>query len=187
MKRSILVVVCAAFVLTACATSENSNARKEESQVAQQQLDNFLKTQPVPSFAWSQLRQTLIEIETAQAEGTASTAFFMSLGNPDPIFTCPAIGFPIPATFQLTNPDQLATTGPRERGTVTVAQLEATGVYTGDTAATNTLCVDDNGNPFAFYHEGPVTLVLAPATWDSSKHQVVLTGLPTGDFTTAQP
>ena len=181
MNRKIITGLLAASILVAaCSGEENTGARKDEAAVAETQLAGYLTAQPVPVFNWSQLRQNLIELQTAQANTTATTSFFFNQGVADPIMSCPSIGFPIPATYQLTNPDAVVQSGPRERGTVTVAQLEATGVYTADTSGTYVMCIDDGGQAFAFYWEGFVSTVTGPASWSDGTIQ--LTGDSSFDF-----
>lgn len=65
--------------------------------------------------------------------------------------------------------------------------MEQTGVYTGDTAGTYVICLDGEGRPYANYDEGYVKVVSGPARWDYDKHMVVLTGAPTGGFSTSEP
>lgn len=169
------------FVLTAeSCGDEASGSTKEERKAGDEQLAQFLLAQPVPVFNYSQLRQNLIEIETAQANGTVTTSFFFNQGVPDPIHVCPSTGFAIPSTYQLTNP--LKPSGYQDNATV--AQLETTGVYTADTSGTYVICIDDKGEGYAFYWEGFVNTVAGPAKWNLTTHQVELTGKPTGGFTT---
>jgi len=189
MKNRILAGVIGGLMLLGVACSDTgTKATKEEREVAGQQLTQFLQAQPIPSFNWSQLRQNLIEIETAQANTTATTSFMFLLagvGESGPlVHSCPSIGFPIPATYQLTNPDQV--TGNRDGGYATIAQLESTGVYTGDTTGTYVMCVDDDGEAYAFYHEGYVATVTGPAHWDTTLGEVVLDGPPSADFSEAE-
>jgi len=169
-----LIAPALALILLAPACT-NYSAREKEQREASKQLADFLVNQPIPSFPYSQLRQNLIEIETAQANSTATTAFFFNQGVADPIMSCPSIGFPIPSTYQLTNPWQNSG----------VAQLEATGVYTGDSSGTYVICIDGTGTPYAMYWEGFVSSVSGPAQWVDG--QVVLTGKPSVEFSTGQP
>lgn len=180
MKKILASILGLGLLLGLTACGPNQPAKQSEQQIATQQLDGFLKSQPIPIFSWSQLRQTLIEIETAQATTTATTSFFFNQGIADPISVCSSIGFAIPATYQLTNPDAVYDTS--RDNAVTIGQLESTGVYTADTSGTYVKCVDANGVPFMFYWEGFVSTITGPAQWDYDKHQVVLTGAPTGDF-----
>lgn len=179
----ILLLVVTVFVLAGCSPGL-SEAQKRDQRMANEQLDQFQQSQPTPRFNASQLRQNLIDIETAQAEATVTTSFFFNLGVADPIHTCPSIGFPIPGTFQLTAPSQ----GVKifDGGAVAVPQLEANGVYTGDTSATTVICIDSNGNGYAKWWEGFVSTTAAPATWNFDTKQIVLTGEPTAEFSTGQ-
>lgn len=183
-RKPFLLALALPLVFAAC-SDDDANTRDVEEQTAEQQLDGYLRAQPVPVFNWSQLRQNLIEIQTAQANATTTTSFFFNHGIPDPIMSCPSIGFPIPATYQLTNPDNVVLPGSNSaRGSVTVAQIESTGVYTGDTSGTYAICIDDQGRGFAFYWEGFVSTVSGPATWDEETRRVVMTGSPSANFTT---
>lgn len=183
MKKILASIVgLTALISLAACGPEGSASNEAEQAVAQQQLDGFLKAQPVPIFNWSQLRQNLIEIETAQANTTATTTFFFNQGVADPVDVCSSIGFPIPATYQLTNPDQVERHSGDGGGNFTFSQLESTGVYTADTSGTYVICIDGNGQAYANYWEGFVKTVTGPAKWDYDKKQVVLTGAPTGDF-----
>lgn len=181
MKRitAIAIAAIAAVTLGACAGSGSS--RGEEQKVAQEQLTQFLEAQPVPIFNSSQLRQNLIDIANAQANATVTTSFFFNFGVVDPVHWCPSIGFPIPGTFQLTNPEQVIS---GNNGRVGIPQLESTGVYTGDTQGTTVICIDDQGRGYAHWWEGSVSTVAGPATWDGSA--VVMTGAPTAEFSTGE-
>jgi|PlaIllAssembly_1097288.scaffolds.fasta_scaffold976863_2 hypothetical protein len=182
MRKSIIAIAAAsALVLGACG-SDDQGGRVSEEDTAEQQLTQFLEAQPIPIFEYSQLRQNLIEIETAQANATVTTSFFFNQGVVDPIHSCPSIGFPIPGTFQLTNPQQVI--GRESR--VAIPQLEANGVYTGDTTATTVICIDADGRGYASYWEGFVSTVAGPAEWDATTKTVVLTGAPTAEFSTGE-
>lgn len=178
MNRRILAAPVAALVLlSACSDGPGS----KETEAAKQQLAGFNANQPVPVFNYSQLRQNLIELETSQAQTTQTTSFFFNMGVQGPIGTCPSIGYPIPTTDQLTNPQQSVTHG--NDGIATVGQIEANGVYTGDSSGTFVICVDADGKPYANYWEGFVQTVSGPAVWDDAAKQVKLTGAPSATFT----
>lgn len=175
-----LAGVCA--VLVTAAGSCDGGDQAKETKVAREQLSQFLQSQPVPQFNYSQLRQNLIEIETAQANSTATTSFMFlqsGAGATGPlVMWCPSIGFPIPATYQLTAPE-----GKLQDHSLMVPQLESTGVYTGDTTGTYVICVGADGKPFAFYHEGFVSTVTGPAHWDITKGEIVMDGTSSATFT----
>lgn len=180
MKHRLLIVLAFGLVLFGC---NNGGSAKKETQIVRNQQTQFLSAQPIPQFSTSQLRQNLIEIETAQANATATTTFMFlrtGAGSTGPlVHSCPSIGFPIPATYQLTAPQ-----GKLQNENLTVPQLEATGVYTGDTSATFVICVDPNGKPYSIYHEGDVSAVTGPAHWDNAKGEIVLDGPSSAVFTT---
>ena len=85
MRRIVvtIVTVLLTLVLSGCdvssSTGSSANANTQNQKVANQQLQNFNQAQPVPTFNWSQIRQTLIEIESAQANTTQTTSFFYNL------------------------------------------------------------------------------------------------------------
>jgi hypothetical protein len=179
-KPRIIATGLAALLALSAGTSTPQGT---EQKIAKEQLKGFLAAQPVPTFAWSQLRQNLIELETAQADTTATTSFFFNQGVADPITVCPSSGFPIPPSYQLTNPEQISS---RSDGSdrVAVPQIESTGVYTAGSTGTYVICIDGTGDPYAFYWEGFVSTVTGPAQWKDG--QVTLTGKPTVDFTNGQ-
>jgi hypothetical protein len=192
MNKTVATISITALLVSAAAcTSPGEESARKESKTAASQLDQFLQSQPVPVFSSSQLRQNLIEIETAQANTTATTSFMFLLagvGSSGPlVHSCPSIGFPIPATYQLTNPLQPYGDTGANGGGVTIGQLESTGVYTGDTTGTYVMCIDPNGKPYALYHEGYVSTVTGPAHWDTAKGEIILDGPSSAPFTQVTP
>lgn len=166
---------------TAGACDDNSTGLKKDNAATASQLDRYQKNQPVPAFDYSQYRQTLIDILQAQVHNVATTTFFFNAGSVDPISTCPSIGFGIPTTAQLTNPDQRVGSN---NGPVTLPQMEPNGVYTGESSGTYVVCVAPSGDKYIDYWEGDVKTVGAPAHWDTSKHDVTIDGEPTAKVTT---
>jgi hypothetical protein len=175
--------VAAILALSACGVESGGGGTEKEEQVGDDQLDQYLQSQPVPVFNSSQLRQNMIDIQTAQANATVTTSFFFNQGVTDPIHQCPSIGFPIPGSWQLTNPQKIIT---KHEGTITLPQLEANGLYTADTTGTTVICVDEDGKGYASYWEGFVSTLAGPAEWDATSKQVVLTGAPTAEFSTGE-
>lgn len=180
-RKKLAAIALATLALSACTDPDSgSDTVKDDAEQAAQQLDRYQDTQPIPQFDWSQLRQNLIEINTAQAETTQTTSFFFNLGTDQPVASCPSIGFPIPSTAQLTNPDQVIDPFGRDDDPSVVAQIEQTGVYTGDSSGTYAVCVAPDGSPYAFYWEGYIATVTGPAIFEDG--QIVLTGDPTFEF-----
>lgn len=187
MKKIVIgLAVVLSLVAVGC-TDDGENATEKDTKTASQQLEQFQQAQPVPIFNSSQLRQNLIDIQTAQANATATTSFFFNQGIEDPIHSCPSIGFPIPGTYQLTNPEgvqKIGSDGNWER--FALPQLEATGVYSGETTGTTVICVDDSGRGYAHWWEGFVSTVAGPATWNVETNQIEMTGAPSAEFSTGE-
>ncbi len=168
MNRKLAAVGAALIVgAAACATPE-PNAVKQERKATQEVATAFANNQPMPSFTWSQQRQTLIDIITMQINTTATFSYFFAPGRADakPVFACPSIGDPIPATYQLTNPE--ASQYDSGGGNFTMPQMEPTGVYSGETEGTNVLCVSDDGARYKVYWEGQVMTTTLELTWDGT-------------------
>jgi hypothetical protein len=176
MKRLITlaaVLLAAAFALAAC-TPGSRSAQNQEQRQQNASFGQMITAQPLPQFTRSQLRANLVEVETAQAQGVQTTSFFFNQGFRDPIQSCTSIGAPIPTTSQLSNPQKVVSAP--NSSAATIANIEPTGVYTGDSTGTYVMCIGADGKPYANYWEGFVQTVFAPATWDDKTHQVKLTG-----------
>lgn len=134
----------------------SKDVRKAETDAINNGFEKLTKSQQVPAFDYSQERQTLIDILTVRARGSHGTAVATSFGG-DLLWWCPTVGAPVPSTYQLSNPDQVVGHGSSNHYEGNVLPLgEPSGVYTGDSAATWTLCLDDSGKPFAHYEEANV-------------------------------
>lgn len=179
-KRNLCVflLVPLSFVLMASSCSNNSEAARNERSISNDSQEVYQDVQPIPRYSRSQLRQNLIEITNAQANPTPTTSFFFNMGVADPIDFCPSIGFPIPSTMQLTNPDQYYG---HSSGAV-LALPEPTGVYTGDSTGTYVVCLDDRGQAYGDYWEGFIKTVSGVATWDYDQKRIVVEEV-SGDFT----
>lgn len=184
MKRSIAVLVLLSFAafIIGCGGSNESEGQSVEHSTQQQIENNYAKGQPVPALTNSQVRQNLIEIEEAIAEGVSTTSFFFNMGIQDPVKSCPSIGVPIPASSQLTNPEQIIQNGEHGAGNQTIPQMDPTGIYTGETTGTYVLCIEAKGNPYVSYWEGFVMSEFAPAKWNEAKHEVELLGSSSWEF-----
>lgn len=176
-----VLAVAATVALAGCSGSGSSqDATQHDQQTTENQLQTYEAAQPIPHFDWSQYRQTMIDVETAEANGTATTTFMMNYGSNKPMTSCPSIGFPAPSTNQLTSPDQAQLHGSQyDGGNVVVAQAEATGVFTGNSSGTYIVCVNPNGARYITYWEGDVYTVGGAAHWDRQTNQIVMDGDPT--------
>lgn len=183
-KKLIALALAAGAVFGLSACTDDSSARAQDEKATEAILKDLQKAHPVPKFAYSQYRQNLTEIVTAQAEATPTTTFFFNQGVADPVSTCSSVGFPIPSTAQLTNPQQI--TDSYQGGYAILPQVEPNGVFTGESAGTYVICRDANGRGYGDYWEGNVKAVTGPAEWDYDKKMIKLIGAPTGEFTTGE-
>lgn len=189
MKKPIKYIVGSillAGLLTAGASScsaESSSSTNADEKVSEDMLRDFQRSQPVEVAKYSQYRENLRDVLRTQVTATATTTFLFNQGVQDPIMSCSSIGFPIPSTAQLTNPQKIED---RYEGDVAIPQVEPNGVFTGESSGTYVVCRDANGRAFGDYWEGNVNAVTGPAEWDYDKKQIVLIGAPTGDFSTGK-
>ena len=162
MKKLAVIgaIVVAAVVLGACHNNQGQNKAQDtynrEQNAVSTGLQRMQKSQQLPTFDWSQVRQTLIDVETIQAQGVATT----SVGYSDYgtlIWWCPSIGSPVASTTELT-PTQQYVDIPNDgdRAKFPVDQAEPTGVYPGQSNGTWVICTDNNGKKIGKYWEGPV-------------------------------
>jgi hypothetical protein len=165
-----------ALSLTSCTGHTSTSSDQQRSAQALNALD---KSQPVPVFNYSQIRQTLIDAETAQSNTTQTTSFFFVMGVQNPVFSCPSIGYPVPETDQITNPEQVKWDEPNDNTPYTLPQIDPNGIYGGNTNATFVICVGPNGDKFLEHAEEDVHTVSGPAVWDSATHQIKITGTST--------
>jgi len=174
-KIGLVTLAASAALLTGC-TAQKASVRADQN-ATNTQLSRYQANQPVPQFDWSQYRQTLIDVQMAQVHGVATTSFFFNLGTSKPIKVCSSIGFPVPTTSQLTNPDQVVPAP--NSGSAAISQAEPNGTYTGQSSGTYVVCVADNGTKYVSYWEGDVQTEGGAAHWDDAAGRIVLDGKPT--------
>lgn len=174
-RTATIAALGGAALLAGC--SSGSSANQQEGEAQGDIAGRFLNAQPIPERPWSQYRQTLIDAESAQMDGTQTTSFWFSrgaAGQGTPIGSCPSLGFPVPASAQLSNP--LQAVGGSQSAT-SIGQMEPNGVYTGNTEGTFVICAGSGGKPYMVYVEADVVTVGGPAEWRDGK--VTPTGDPT--------
>jgi hypothetical protein len=158
MNKILTALAALALILgvAACESgSKSEDSREREQEAIGEGFDRVTRSQQVPSFDYSQERQTLIDVLTIRAEGTHGTAYATTMEG-QLIWWCPSVGAPVPSTYQLTNPDQIIGGDGANTEEQVLPLGEPTGVYTGDSAATWTVCLDDNGTAFGKYEEANV-------------------------------
>ena len=154
MKKIAALIVTAALLFVACGPEQTTSVNSDQNET-NAQLSQYQAVQPVPFFNWSMMRQVLIDIYQAQNESRQTWAVFVA-NNGTPIFSCESVGYPIPATTQLTNPSQVVTgdgVGGNNYAYGTVGQMEPNGTYTGDSLGTYVLCVRPDGTLSPVYSE----------------------------------
>lgn len=156
-KRAIILLAGVVLTLAACGIT-NQSLTQDQNQT-NSQLQTYQKVQPVPFYNWSEQRNTLIQIYNAKNEARNTWAVVESMTGVA-LWSCPSVGFPIPADTQLTNPDQIAAT---QMGSTyysgVVSQMEPDGLYSSTaTDATYVLCVRPNGQIVPIYTEQKVSM-----------------------------
>lgn len=170
MKRIVIAVVsllALAAIASGCGWGTNEQNRQAGATATAEQeaisdgFSQLVDSQQIPTFDFSQERQTVIDSETVRATGAASTALFYIEGV-GLEFWCPSIGAPVPSSYQLSAAESWADIpGDESRELFPVDQGEPTGVYVGDSDATWVICLDDQGRSFGQYWEGPVGSTVA--------------------------
>ena len=158
---AIVAILAIALFATACSNPSDSSRKggetaHDEQEAVQTGFNRLSDSQQVPTFDWSQERQTLIDLLKIRANGALGTTSFY-LEGVGLMGWCPSKGAPVPSTYQLSGTKQWVDIPDDESRTLyDIDQGEPTGVYVGQSNATWVLCLDDNGKPFAHYWEGPV-------------------------------
>lgn len=177
--RILTAVLGLMLLLGACTSPKAShtagdNAASEQTAVGTS-FNRLSKSQQIPSFDYSQIRQTLIDVETVQATGavTTSAGYLEGIGL---VWWCPSIGLPVPSTDQLSaSGSYVDLPGDGTRTPALVDQGEPTGLYVGQSSGTYTLCLDDNGKKFVKYWEGYVDSTVGVVSSYPSDKRIVIT------------
>lgn len=155
-----------------------TSGQAQEQQASNDSLSIAEQTLPAPVFPRSEARYAFIQDQAAQALGTQTTSFIWNQGQP-PVPLCPSIGFPIPNTAQLTNPDKPVTlTVPYQGGAaLTIGNIDPNQLYTpAASSGTFVLCVNRQGQTYTVYAEPNVVAVAGSATVVNG--QIVEQGAP---------
>jgi hypothetical protein len=145
VKKLLLVLLLFVFVLSACTESSVWT----EQQAANDAQKKLISIQPAPQFDWSLERDVFTQIYQLRNEAVSTyTVVTYNMGG-GTAWTCPSVGYPIPADTQLTNPSQVV----GGNGAV-VSQQEPNGLFSStNTVGTWVLCVMDNGTAYPVYTE----------------------------------
>jgi hypothetical protein len=173
--------IAVTVLCTASACNNSQPAGQQQENTAQRADQAALEgSQPIPHFNYSVIRQTLIDAETLAANGTQTTSFFFQMGDPDPVYSCPSLGMPVPNTASLSNPQQVVPDPNSSSGSEVVSQMDPDGVYApAASEGTYVICLTGSGSKYLDYWEGQVLTVGGPAEWDAATHSLKVTGAPT--------
>ena len=148
-------------------TPERATAAAAEQASQNLQMEQFLRNQPVPSFDWSLERHMLIQLYAARQRATVTHSVVQSEFTGKILWQCDSIGFPLPYSTQLTNPEQVI--GRTYCGdhcsvaAVAIGQQEPNGLFPPPTSdATWVPCVNERGQITPVYEEKHVTVFLRP-------------------------
>lgn len=146
------------LILVGCIQQDgcHESDSKENNDVERQQTV-YVKTQPVPFFDWSLERHLMVELYKARNQAIHTYSYSISQMTGQIIAYCPSLGFPIPATTQLTNPNKWVAQG------ITLPQAEPNGLYSPPmTHATWVMCLSPDGKVEPAYWETDVLTFTRP-------------------------
>ncbi len=149
MKKYVLLVLFPLFLIHC---EEDSANRLERAQVNRAQ-ETLVRSQPAPTFDWSLERHLMTQLYRARNERMLTYTYVFNR-NGGLLFSCDSMGFPTPATTQLTNPQTVI----YNNGGVAIPQAEPNGLYAPpDTDGTFVMCLGDSqGAVEPVYIEDPV-------------------------------
>lgn len=151
VKRT-LVAACVFCGLVGCDTTST----RVEQQDMEKQQEVYVKTQPTPFFDWSFERHLMIKLYEARNNAIATYSYLQSPYTGKIMSSCPSLGYPIPATTQLTNPEKVYMS-PAGSYVDVIPQAEPNGLYSPPaTSATWVMCVGPDGNVEPVYWESNV-------------------------------
>lgn len=157
MKKISFFIVLVSMILAACAPAQSQSDIEEAQQSIAVQA--ITQNQPIPDLGgYSFERQIVIETYLARNNTIATYAYMFTMDGKI-IEICASIGYPIPYSTQLTNPETLTYNRYQNGGTWNwiegaISNPEPNGLYPpGDAAATLVQCVQPDGSVSPVYIE----------------------------------
>lgn len=133
------------------------SADSAEHATVDSQQSVYVRNQPIPTFQWSLERHLLVQLYQARNQSVTTYSYVINQFNGSIMWSCTSLGFPIPATTQLTNPQRVANQN------AVIPQPEPNGVFAPpDTNGTWVLCAGDDGNLEPVYIEEHVRTFTRP-------------------------
>lgn len=149
MKKILFALfVLMMFILTSCTFGSDTSAIEQSQQ--KEAINAIIQNQPIPDLGgYSFERQIVIETYLARNNTIATYAYMISMDGKI-IEICPSIGYPIPYSTQLSNPERVDS----YNYSITLPNPEPNGLYPpGDAAATLVQCVQPDGKVSPVYIE----------------------------------
>lgn len=146
-----LVSIMTAVVLAGCLDNSGAQARYQESVQQGKGVLAIVQNQPVPDLGgWSLEREIVRQTYLARNQNVATYSYLFTMDGKI-VEVCASIGYPIPYSTQLTNPEVYASSGG------TLPQAEPTGLYPpSNAAATLVQCAVGEGKVSPVYIEDNV-------------------------------
>lgn len=142
-KRGLML--CGLFLFC---SAEDCNSDERENNDVERQQNVYTQMQPPPAFDWSMERHIMVELYKTRNKASATYSYVVSPYTGKILTWCPSLGYPIPATTQLTNPSKRVYQG------ATLPQAEPNGLYTpSETHATWVMCLNPDGKVEPAYWE----------------------------------
>jgi hypothetical protein len=174
-----------ALLVASCGGINNSTTQEQGVVNAQQQQYN--KAQPIPFYDYSLQRQALIDIYNSQNQNSQTWDVVTSYSGQF-LFQCEAVGWPIPAAAQLSNPSQVVEVqGAWNKINGVVGLAEPNGIYTGNTQGTYILCSRPDGKIAPVYTENNVQMFPFPVKVDPTTGAITDAGGTSNITITVKP
>lgn len=161
MKK--LLGFCALALVCGGCEQYNSSDNRELVDIERQQ-EIYTKNQPPPFFEWSFERHLMTKLYEARNNAVTTYSYLQSPYTGKIMSECTSLGYPIPATTQLTNPQKLSLIELRNGyAQAILPQAEPNGMYTpSSTSATWVMCLGPDGRVEPAYWEGNVSTYPRP-------------------------
>ena len=183
--RKLATLMLVALLVASCGSISNSTT--QEQGVVNAQQDQYNKTQPIPFYDFSLQRQALIDIYNSQNQNSQTWDVVTSYSGQF-LFQCEAVGWPIPAAAQLSNPSQVVEVqGAWNKINGVVGLAEPNGIYTGNTQGTYILCSRPDGKIAPVYTENNVQMFPFPVKVDPTTGAITDAGGTSNITITVKP
>lgn len=142
-----LTLLLIALLFTACAPTSVSDVEQSQQEAGNMAI---IQNQPVPDLGgYSFERQIVIETYLARNRTISTYAYIMTYDGRF-IEICPSIGYPIPYSTQLTNPERVE----RYSAAIVLPNAEPNSLYPPESAAATLVqCVNPDGSVSPVYVE----------------------------------